>query len=89
MREAVGEDIDLMVDCHARPSPAMGLLFAKALDDYGLYFLEEPCWPESLEGLAAIKAAVKTPIATGERLIGGTPSTACSRRARLTCASST
>ena len=70
MREAVGEDIDLMVDCHARPSPAMGLLFAKALDDYGLYFLEEPCWPESLEGLAAIKAAVKTPIATGERLIG-------------------
>lgn len=70
MRDAVGEDIDLMVDCHARPSPAMGLLFAKALDDYGLYFLEEPCWPESLEGLAAIKAAVKTPIATGERLIG-------------------
>ena len=70
MREAIGEEIDLMVDCHARPSPAMGLLFAKALDDYGLYFLEEPCWPESLEGLAAIKAAVKTPVATGERLIG-------------------
>ncbi len=70
MREAVGEGVDVMVDCHARPSPAMGLLFAKALDDYGLYFLEEPCWPESLEGLAAIKAAVKTPIATGERLVG-------------------
>ena len=25
MREAVGEGIDIMVDCHARPSPAMGL----------------------------------------------------------------
>jgi galactonate dehydratase len=68
MREAVGEGIDIMVDCHARPSPAMGLQFAKALDPYGLYFLEEPCWPESLDGLAAIKAAVRTPIATGERL---------------------
>ena len=68
MREAVGDDIDIMVDCHARPSPAMGLQFAAALEPYGLYFLEEPCWPESTEGLAKINAFVKTPIATGERV---------------------
>ncbi|MCA9018723.1 MAG: galactonate dehydratase [Planctomycetaceae bacterium] len=68
MRDAVGDDVDIMVDCHARPSPAMGLQFAKALDPYGLYFFEEPCWPESLESLATINAAVTTPIATGERL---------------------
>jgi galactonate dehydratase len=68
MREAVGEAIDIMVDCHARPSPAMGLLFAKALEPFGLYFLEEPCWPENVRGLAAINAAVATPIATGERV---------------------
>ncbi|MCC7334544.1 MAG: galactonate dehydratase [Pirellulaceae bacterium] len=68
MRDAVGDDIDIMVDCHARPSPAMGMQFAKALDPYGLYFLEEPCWPENLTSLAAINAAVATPIATGERL---------------------
>jgi galactonate dehydratase len=68
MREAVGESIDIMVDCHARPSPAMGIQFAKALDPYGLYFLEEPCWPESIEGLRDIKTASRTPIATGERI---------------------
>lgn len=68
MRDAVGDDIDIMVDCHARPSPAMGMQFAKALEPYGLYFLEEPCWPENREGLAAIAAAVRTPIATGERV---------------------
>lgn len=68
MRDAVGDTIDIMVDCHARPSPAMGLQFAKALEPYGLYFFEEPCWPESVEGLAAINAAVSTPIATGERV---------------------
>jgi galactonate dehydratase len=68
MREAVGDSIDIMVDCHARPSPAMGLQFAKALEPYGLYFFEEPCWPESIEGLATIAAAVTTPIATGERV---------------------
>ena len=68
MREAVGDDIDIMVDCHARPSPAMGLKFGQALDPYGLYFYEEPCWPESVDGLAMINAAITTPVATGERV---------------------
>ena len=70
MREAVGDAIDIMVDCHARPSPRMGMLFAKALEPYGLYFLEEPCWPETMDDIALIQRAVKTPIATGERLVG-------------------
>ncbi|HEY0669072.1 MAG TPA: galactonate dehydratase [Sphingobacteriaceae bacterium] len=70
MREAVGDDIDIMVDCHARPSPRMGMLFAKALEPYGLYFFEEPCWPETIEDIALIQRAVKTPIASGERLVG-------------------
>jgi galactonate dehydratase len=68
MREAVGEEIDIMVDCHARPSPAMGLQFGKALEPFHLYFFEEPCWPESIEGLAMINRELVTPIATGERL---------------------
>lgn len=70
MRDAVGDSIDIMVDCHARPSPRMGLRFAQALEPYGLYWFEEPCWPESIDGLAEIQRAVATPIATGERLIG-------------------
>jgi galactonate dehydratase len=69
MREAVGDGIDIMVDCHARPSPRMGILFAKALEPYGLYWFEEPCWPETIDDLANVQRAVATPIATGERLI--------------------
>jgi galactonate dehydratase len=70
MRDAVGEEIDIMVDCHARPSPAMGRLFAHALEPYGLYWFEEPCWPEVVDDIAMIQRSVKTPIATGERLTG-------------------
>lgn len=69
MRDAVGDDYDIMVDCHARPSPRMGVRFAKALDPYGLYWFEEPCWPEQIDGIAAAQRAVSTPIATGERLV--------------------
>jgi len=68
MREAVGDEIDVMVDCHARPSPRMGHLFAAALEPFGLYWLEEPCWPERADDIAAIQGSVTTPIATGERL---------------------
>lgn len=69
MREAVGDGIDIMVDCHARPSPRMGMQFAKALEPYGLYFFEEPCWPETMDDIASIQRAVSTPIASGERLV--------------------
>jgi galactonate dehydratase len=69
MRDAVGDNIDVMVDCHARPSPRMGIRFAKALEPYGLYWLEEPCWPETLKDIALVQRAVSTPIATGERLV--------------------
>ena len=68
MRSSVGPEIDIMVDCHARPSPAMGLQFGKALEPFGLYFFEEPCWPESVDGLAMINTALTTPVATGERI---------------------
>jgi len=68
MRDAVGDRIDIMVDCHARPSPAMGLKFGRALDPYGLYFFEEPCWPESIDGLVRINDAIDAPVATGERV---------------------
>lgn len=69
MRDAVGDDPDIMVDCHARPSPRMGVRFAKALEPYQLYWFEEPCWPESIDGIAEVQRAVTTPIATGERLV--------------------
>ena len=46
----------------------MGLKFGKALDPYGLYFYEEPCWPECVDGLAMINDALTTPVATGERV---------------------
>jgi galactonate dehydratase len=73
MREAVGDSIDIMVDCHARHSPRMGMLLAKALEPYDLYWLEEPCWPETMKDIALIQRAVKTPIATGERLVSVHP----------------
>ena len=40
------------------------------LVDYNLYWYEEPCWHEHVDGLVEVARALPFPIATGERLVG-------------------
>lgn len=70
MRLAVGDEIDIMLDLHARTTPAAAIQFGRMLTDYNLYWYEEPCWPEDMDGLKEVKDALPMPIATGERLVG-------------------
>lgn len=70
VREAVGPDMDLMVDLHARCWPAMAIQYCQAFEPYGLFFFEEPCPTEDIEATAQVTRASRIPIATGERLVG-------------------
>ncbi len=70
MRRAVGDDVDIMIDLHARSTPAVAIQFGRLLVDYDLYWYEEPCWHEHVDGLVEVARALPFPIATGERLIG-------------------
>ena len=72
MRDAVGDGIDIMVDCHARPSPRMGHpVRGSALEPVRLY------WSRGAVLAGAGRRhrrdptlGARTPIATGERLVG-------------------
>jgi galactonate dehydratase len=70
VREAVGPQMDLMVDLHARCTPAMAIQYCRAFEPYGLLFFEEPCPTEDIDATAQVTRASRIPIATGERLIG-------------------
>ena len=70
MRKAGGEAMDIMLDLHARCTPAAAIQFGRLLTDYNLYWYEEPCWHEHVDGLADVARALPFPIATGERLAG-------------------
>jgi galactonate dehydratase len=70
MRLAVGDEVDIMLDLHARTTPAAAIQFGRMLADYNLYWYEEPCWPEHADALLEVKRALPFPIATGERLVG-------------------
>jgi galactonate dehydratase len=70
MRKAAGDEIDIMLDLHARTTPAAAIQFGRLLSDYNLYWYEEPCWPEHVDALVEVARALPFPIATGERLVG-------------------
>jgi len=69
IREAVGPDIDLMIDTHGPPWLTTGdaIRLGRALEPYDLLFFEDPVPPENRDGLARVQDAVDIPIAAGER----------------------
>lgn len=69
LREALGEGIDIMVDCHGRHFPANALEFCRVLAPYRPYFIEEPVPPENVPAMAEVRRGSPVPIATGERLL--------------------
>lgn len=69
IRRAVGEKIDILVDCHGRHSLANAIEFCRVLAPYRPYFVEEPVPPENIDVLAEVRKASPVPIATGERLV--------------------
>lgn len=68
VRNAVGGDVDVMVDMHGRTTPAMAIRYAREMESLDPWFLEEPCQPEDVEAMARISRSTTIPIATGERV---------------------
>jgi galactonate dehydratase len=69
LREAVGEGVDIMIDCHGRHSLGNAIEFCRILAPYRPYFIEEPVPPDNVDVLAEVRRASPVPIATGERLV--------------------
>ncbi len=69
LRSAVGESIDIMVDCHGRHSPANAIEFCRVLAPFRPLFVEEPVPPENVDVMAEVRRHTTVPIATGERLV--------------------
>ena len=68
VRDAVGPDVDLMLDVHGRLDVPTAIAMCRALARFDLAWIEEPTPPESIDALAEVRAASPVPIAAGERL---------------------
>jgi L-alanine-DL-glutamate epimerase-like enolase superfamily enzyme len=68
IREAVGPDIEVALDCHWRYNLPDAIQIARALEPYHVAFLEDALPPESVDGFRVLRESTRTPISTGENL---------------------
>ncbi len=66
VRDAIGYEIDLAIDCHGQFDMGSAITLAHAVEDLRLMWLEEPVPAENVDALAQVRASTSTLICTGE-----------------------
>jgi len=66
IRDAIGYEIDLAIDCHGQFDLPSAITLAKAVEPLRLLWLEEPVPAENIDALAQVRASSSTVICTGE-----------------------
>ena len=70
VRNAIGPDLELMVDCQSRFDGPLALKVAQTLQPLRLLWLEDPVTPGDLEGLRFVRNHTDIRLAAGETLVG-------------------
>ena len=65
-RKQLGPEIELLHDAHERYTPTEAIQFAKDLEQYRLFFLEDVLSPEDIVWFKNVREASSTPLAMGE-----------------------
>lgn len=68
VREAIGPNLDLAIDLHARYDVPSACRIARELEPFHLMWLEEPIPAENIDALVRVRAQTRTPICAGENL---------------------
>jgi galactonate dehydratase len=68
VREAVGPEVDILVEVHRRLAPANAVRVARAMEPYAPFWFEEPVSVRDLGGLVEAKRGIALPVVTGEEL---------------------
>jgi galactonate dehydratase len=68
VRDAVGPDVEILIEMHGRFSPATAVSISRSLEEFAPSWVEEPVPPDNLDALKKAAAKINLPIATGERL---------------------
>jgi 2-dehydro-3-deoxyphosphogalactonate aldolase len=68
IREAVGDQCDLLFGTHGQMTTSGAIRLAKRLEKFDPLWFEEPVPPENVKEMARVARSTSIPIATGERL---------------------
>ena len=68
VRQAVGTDVDILVEMHRRLAPMHAVKIAREIEQYEPFWYEEPVLAENIDALASAKRDINIPVVTGEEL---------------------
>ena len=68
VRQAVGPDVDILLEIHRRLSPSNAVRLSRMVEEYEPFWFEEPVWAENMTALAAATREISIPTVTGEEL---------------------
>ena len=67
-REAVGDDVDLILEIHRKLTPLVAVPLAEAVAEFRPLFYEDPIQIDSIMSQAEVARRISMPVANGERL---------------------
>ena len=68
MREALGPEVALMLECHTRYDTESAIQIAKEVERYRPSWLEEPVPSDNVDAMAQVRSHTRIPIACGENV---------------------
>ncbi len=70
VRDAVGPEVDLLIELHRRLSVAHAVRLADRIAKYDPFLIEEPCQAENMLAIAEVRKKTHIPVMTGENVFG-------------------
>ena len=67
VREALGDNVNILVDVHTRLDPADSIEFCNKVEPYNPFFIEDPLRSENPASLRRLRQQTSVPIAVGEQ----------------------
>lgn len=68
MREALGPDMELLIEVHRRLSPYHAVRFADRIAEFNPFWFEEPCCSDNIDLVAEVRSKTHLRVVTGETL---------------------
>ena len=67
MRDAIGPDVDIILEIHSLLGTNSAIQLARAVKDLNIFYYEEPVHPMNTSAFARVTDKVEIPVSTGER----------------------
>jgi len=68
VRDAVGPDVDILIEVHRRLAPMHAVRVAHMMEEYRPFWYEEPTSSANIDNLAEVRGKINIPTVTGEEL---------------------